>query len=327
MSRIDIRKMPKVELHCHLDGSMSLDLVRDLSGNSQITQADLQAEADCDSLATYLEKFDIPCQCIQSKAGLQEASYTLLKEVAKENVKYIEVRYAPILSTNEGLSLRDTMDSVIAGLKKGYEDFGVYANAIVCAMRHVSVEDNIKMLKTARELLGEGVCALDLAGDEAVYPTKNFIGLFEQANRLDMPFTIHSGEQGSVANVREALELGAKRIGHGIALRQDKELMQEYARRGIGLEMCPTSNLQTKAIDSWDNYPLLNFLENDLKVSVNTDNRTVSNTTLTKEFEMVYKASGYNDEIIRQLQANAIATSFASDDIKGQLLQGMQKEM
>jgi len=321
MTRLDIGKMPKVELHCHLDGSMPLALVRYLSGNSGVTQTDLQAEANCDSLATYLEKFDIPCQCIQSKEGLQEASYTLLEEVAKENVKYIEVRYAPILSTNEGLSLRDTMDSVIAGLKKGYEDFGVYANVIVCAMRHISVEENIKMLKTARELLGEGICALDLAGDEAAYPTKNFVELFAQANRLDMPFTIHSGEQGSVANVREALELGAKRIGHGIALHQDQELMKEYAKCGIGLEMCPTSNLQTKAIDSWDNYPLLYFMENDLKVSVNTDNRTVSNTTLTKEFEMVYKASGYNDEIIRQLQANAIEISFASDDIKEYLLE------
>ena len=320
MSHIDIRKMPKVELHCHLDGSMSLDLVRELSGNLAITNTDLQVEDDCKSLAEYLEKFDIPCQCIQTKEGLCKASHGLLEDVAKENVKYIEVRYAPAFSTNEGLSLRDTMESVIDGLKSGYQDFGVYANVIVCAMRHINIEENIKMFKVARELLGEGVCALDLAGDEAAYPTKNFVELFEQANRLDMPFTIHSGEQGSVANVREALELGARRIGHGIALRQDQELMKEYARRGIGLEMCPTSNLQTKGIDSWDNYPLLNFLENDLKVSVNTDNRTVSNTTLTKEFEMIYKASDYNDEIIRTLQANAIETSFASDDIKGYLL-------
>ena len=319
MVRIDIKKMPKVELHCHLDGSMSLPLVQSLSGNLAMTKDDLQVQDNCQSLAEYLEKFAIPCRCIQTKEGLQAAACGLLKDVAKENVRYIEVRYAPIFSTNEGLSLRETMESVIAGLKKGYKDFGVHANVIVCAMRHISVEENIKMLKVARELLGEGICALDLAGDEAAFPTENFIELFNQANKWDMPFTIHSGETGSVDNIRKALELGAKRIGHGIALRQDAELMREYARQGIGVEMCPTSNLQTKAIDRWENYPLIHFLENGVKVSVNTDNRTVSNTTLTKEIEMIYKASDYNDEIIRTLQTNAISTSFASDDIKQEL--------
>jgi len=319
MGCIDIKKMPKVELHCHLDGSMPLALVQKLSGNSAVTKKDLQVEDDCDSLATYLEKFDIPCQCIQTKEGLQVASYTLLEDVAKENVKYIEVRYAPIFSTNEGLSLRDTMESVITGLKKGYEDFGVYANVIVCAMRHVGIEENIKMLKVARELLGEGICALDLAGDEAAHPNKEFKELFEQANAQEMPFTIHAGETGSVTNVREALQLGARRIGHGIALRQDEELIKEYVKRGIGIEMCPTSNLQTKAIYSWDDYPLLDFLDKGLKVSLNTDNRTVSNTTLTKEFAMIYESCGHNDDIIRKLQTNAIETSFASDDIKNEL--------
>lgn len=321
MEHINIKKMPKVELHCHLDGSMPLALVQRLSGDKTVTKADLQVADDCPSLAKYLEKFTIPCQCIQTKEGLKEASYALLEDVAKENVQYIEVRYAPIFSTSEGLSLREVMESVIAGLKVGYQDFGVHANSIVCAMRHISIEENVEMLKVARELLGEGVCALDLAGDEAAYPTSNFQELFKLARVWEMPFTIHSGETGSVDNVREALELGAQRVGHGIALRQDVELIKECAKQGIGIEMCPTSNLQTKAIDSWDNYPLLYFLEQGLKVSVNTDNRTVSNTTLTKEFEMIYASCNYNDDIIRQLQLNAIETSFASDDIKHILLQ------
>ena len=320
MEHINIKKMPKVELHCHLDGSMPLALVRKLSGDKMLTNDDLQVTDDCESLAKYLEKFTIPCQCLQSKEGLKEASYALLEDVAKENVKYIEVRYAPIFSTNEGLSLREVMESVIAGLKAGYQDFGIHANSIVCAMRHINLGTNLKMLKIARELLGEGVCALDLAGDEAAYPTQNFRELFRQASAWDMPFTIHSGETGNIANVREALNLGAKRIGHGIALRQDTELIKEYAKHGIGIEMCPTSNIQTKAIDSWDNYPLRYFLEQGLKVSVSTDNRTVSNTTLTKELEMVYASCDYDDSIIRQLQLNAIETSFASDDIKNVLL-------
>ena len=320
MSRINIQKMPKVELHCHLDGSMPLALVQALSGDAAITAEDLQVADDCPSLVKYLEKFRIPCQCLQTKAGLKKASYTLLKEVAAENVKYIEVRFAPVLSVNEGLSLRDTIESVVAGLEEGLRDFGVHAKAIVCAMRHISVEENIAMMKVAREFLGTGVCALDLAGDEAAYPTRGFSGLFAQAHNWEMPFTIHSGETGSVANVKTALELGAKRIGHGIALRQDEELLKRYVCHGIGIEMCPTSNLQTKAIDSWSDYPLLRFIESGLKVSVNTDNRMVSNTTLTKELEKVYESCEYDDAIIRQLQINAITTSFASEEIKHTLL-------
>lgn len=324
-NRIDLLKMPKVELHCHLDGSMPIELIRKLSGNSQVAAADLQAEPDCKSLAEYLEKFELPVKCIQTKEGLREASYALIKEVAKENIRYIEVRYAPVLSTHEGLAYLDIMESVIEGLKDAKKDFGVYSNSIVCAMRHISIEENIKMLKAARELFGAGICALDLAGGEAANPTSEFRELFKQAKTWDLPFIIHSGETGSVENVHEALSLGALRIGHGIALRNDKELIKEYAKCGIGIEMCPTSNLQTKAIDSWDNYPLLGFMGEDLKVSLNTDNRTVSDTTLTKEFEMIYESCDYNDDIIHQLQLNAIETSFATDDIKNTLFKEIKK--
>ena len=320
MSRIDIKKMPKVELHCHLDGSMPLALVQELSGDMAITNDDLQVTDDCPSLAKYLEKFRLPIQCLQTEAGLRRASYTLIQEAAAENVQYIEVRFAPMLSAHEGLSLHSTIESVIAGLDEGLREFGVYANVIVCAMRHISVEENMAMAKVAREFLGSGVCALDLAGDEAAYKTWEFSQLFVQAHNWDMPFTIHSGETGSLANVKTALELGAKRIGHGIALYQDEELIARYAHHGVGIEMCPTSNLQTKAIDSWNDYPLLRFVEQGLKVSVNTDNRIVSNTTLTKEFEKVYESCEYDGTIIRQLQVNAIETSFASDEIKHKLL-------
>jgi len=316
---MDILKLPKSELHCHLDGSMNLEIVRELSGNPAIVREQLRAEPDCISLAEYLEKFELPIQCLQSEKGLMKAAYSLIEDVAKENLRYIEVRFAPMLSVHEKLSCRVVIESVIRGLKKGYEDFGVYSNVIVCAMRHQSPEQNLSMLKTARELLGEGVCAFDLAGDEAAFLNSGFRDLFAEAKRLDMPFTIHSGECGSVANVREAMELGARRIGHGVALMQDQSLIQEYARRRIGLEMCPTSNLQTKAIKNWDDYPLLDFLKHGVLLSVNTDNRTVSNTTITKELELVYK-SCHQDGVIYQLLRNSIEMAFAADQMKHELL-------
>ena len=195
-------------------------------------------------------------------------------------------------------------------MERGKEDFQVHYGIIVCAMRNHSEEQNLAMLKCAREYLGEGVCALDLAGDESAFPTAQYRNIFREAKRLGMPYTIHSGETGSLENVREAWELGASRIGHGIALKKAPELMKAYARAGIGVEMCPTSNFQTKAAQSWQDYPLRQFLEEGIKVSVNTDNRTVSGTTMTRELTKVYEQYGRDGELIFTLLRNAAETAF-----------------
>ena len=198
-------------------------------------------------------------------------------------------------------------------MERGKEDFQVHYGIIVCAMRNHSEEQNLAMLKCAREYLGEGVCALDLAGDESAYPTACFRNIFQEAKRLGMPYTIHSGETGNLENVREAWELGAARIGHGIALKKDPELMKAYAKTGIGVEMCPTSNFQTKAVQTWQDYPLRQFLDAGIKVSVNTDNRTVSGTTMTQELAKVYEQYGRDEELIFTLLKNAADTAFDTE--------------
>jgi len=306
---MDIKGLPKIDLHCHLDGSLTKDMIQRYTGRA-IESDILRVSENCQSLAEYLEKFDIPLSCLQNEAGLYDGAYSLIQEVAKENTKYIEVRFAPMLSVHETMSCHKVIEAVLKGLQKGKEDFGVHSNVITCAMRHHQMEQNLDMLNTAREYLGSGVCAIDLAGDEAQYPTRKFKELFLHAQKLDMPFVIHSGETGSIENVRVALELGAKRIGHGIALRQDKELMKEYAKRGIGVEMCPTSNLQTKAVESLESYPLKEFLDAGILVSVNTDNRTVSHTSLTDELNLVYELYGYDEQLIYKLLENAEKTAF-----------------
>lgn len=321
---MDILSIPKVELHCHLDGSLPLDVVRELSGDATIAMAQLQAADDCNSLTEYLEKFELPIKCLQTAPSLKRAGYELLKDVNRENVRYIEVRFAPALHQNQGLSLSEVLESLLAGLEAGKQAYGIDYNVITCAMRHLPIEQNLEMLHTAREFLGRGVCALDLAGDESAFPTSNFRELFHKAAEIGMPYTIHSGECQSVENVREAFALGAKRIGHGIALRNDPALIHQFAKHQIGIEMCPVSNLQTKAVDSFANYPLFDFLEQGLKVSVNTDNRTVSNTSMSRELEMIYKSCGGDDQIIYQLLQNAVDTSFAEDSIKQQLTKEIQ---
>lgn len=323
--------MIRVELHCHLDGSLNIDFVEEMLEKQNIVLAReelkrrLEVRPDCTSLTEYLEKFDLSLRCLQSKEGLRRAAYELVRDAAKEQVKYIEVRFAPMLSTAKGLTCREVIEGVVEGLHEAGSAYGVFASAIVCAMRHHTLQQNMEMLTAAREFVGKGVCALDLAGDESAYPTSTFRELFIQAKEWGIPFTIHSGECGSVENVREAIELGAKRLGHGIALEKSPELRQLCKEKGIGIEMCPTSNLQTKAVDSLAVYPLKLFLEEGLLVSIHTDNRTVSGTTMTREESVAREELQLSEEELRQCTKNAIKTAFASDAVKQQLLEILEK--
>lgn len=319
--------MMKVELHCHLDGSLNADFVDEMLRKQnvvmprEVLEERLKVRPDCRSLTEYLEKFDLPLLCLQTREGLERAAYELVRDAAAEDVKYIEARFAPMLSTAKGLTCKEVISSVVSGLQAAGAEYGVIALAIVCAMRHHTLEQNMKMLREAREFVGKGVCALDLAGDESAFPTSLFRELFAKAKAHKIPFTIHSGECGSVDNVREAIELGAERLGHGIALEKSSELRRLCKEKGIGIEMCPTSNLQTKAVESLAEYPLKQFLQEGLLVSVHTDNRTVSGTTMAREESVLREELGLTEEDILQCTKNAIATAFASDTIKQQLME------
>lgn len=324
---IDIKNLPKIELHCHLDGSLSLETIKKILPSEKLPSTDsdilklLKVSDNCKNLSEYLEKFKLPLMGLQSSENLELAAYNMIKDVSMENLKYIEVRFAPTLCTNGGLSIGEVIESVIRGLKKGENEFGVYINCIVCGMRQDSYETNINMLKIAKDFLNYGVCALDLAGDEIKFPTKNHVDLFKYAKNINFPFVIHSGETGNIENVTLAVELGAKRLGHGIALRKDKELIKVVKSKKIGIEMCPSSNIQTHAVEDYNEYPMGMFLVNDLLVSVNTDNRTVSNTTMTHELEIVEKLYGKEiNDLIKKIYDNSVITSFADDSIKNYLV-------
>ena len=211
------------------------------------------------------------------------------------------------------------IEALLKGLKKGKEDFGIEYNVIACAMRNHSEEDNYQMIKTARNFLGEGVCAADLAGAEAQYPMLEFMELFRRVKALDMPFTIHAGECGSAKNIIDAVNIGAKRVGHGIAMRGNRELQKMVYDSRVGIEMCPISNWQTKAIENIADYPIREFLDAGLLVTINTDNRTVSNTSVTKEINYIQDMYKISDEEILLMMQNAIEVSFANEDIKSKL--------
>ena len=249
MTAEELKALPKVELHCHLDGSLSHTFIEKRLGR-KVSQSELSVSEDCRSLNEYLQKFDLPGKCIMNEAGLQEAGYDVLRSMKQENVCYAEIRFAPLLSETQDMNCNKVIEALLNGLERGKKDFGIEYGVITCAMRHHSEEENARMIRTARAYLGYGVCAADLAGAESLYPMSEFMELFKKTKALGMPFTLHAGECGSVQNILDSVEAGAGRIGHGIAMRGHADIQKELQKKGIGIEMCPISNLQTKAVES-----------------------------------------------------------------------------
>lgn len=314
--------MPKIDLHCHLDGSIEPFLIREkmeklgMKMTAEEVMQRVGVDDSCRSLAEYLEKFDLPIRCIQDADFLNEAAYYLGRHAHSENVVYLEVRYAPQICLTRGMTLHDSISSVIDGLERAHRQYGIGYGVICCAMRHLPMEQNRQMLEEGSRWLGKGVVACDLAGDENAFPNAMFGEYFDCCREAGMPMTIHAGETGSRENVRYAVEHGARRIGHGIAMSGDEELMRLCADQKIGVEMCPTSNFQTKACTLWEEYPLKEFMAHHIPVSVNTDNRTCSSTDSTREFKKCVEHLKLNKEDLKQIYLNSVEMSFASEEQK-----------
>lgn len=314
---------PKIDLHCHLDGSMILKSMGEILGRD-IREEEIQVNDNCTSLAEYLQKFDLPISCIQTEVHLKKSAKDFLLGLQKDNVKYIEVRFAPFFSCGEGLSYKQVMESVLDGLKEAFEECGIFYQVIACNMRHLDEETNVRMMRECREFLGEGLCAIDLAGDEAGLPNAHFRNLFGEAKKLDYPYTIHAGECGSVQSILDAADMGAKRIGHGIAMMGNMEVQKILARKRIGVEMCPISNYQTKALQGTDIYPIREFAKSGVLATINTDNRTVSNTSITKEMKFLNDRFGIMEEELYQYQMNAVDVAFCDDSMKHEIWKALK---
>ena len=310
--------IPKVELHCHLDGSLPVQIVSELLGR-EVKQSEMQVSEDCRNLAEYLEKFDLPLQCLQTEEGLRKASKSFLMDLQKDNVQYVEVRFAPLLSVNEHLNCRQVIQSVIEGLEEAKKECNIFYNVIACAMRHHSNEENLEMMKAAREFWGEGLCAVDLAGNEVCISNGKFCGTIcrSKETRTSVYHSRRRVRKSGKCHCVRQLRCG--RIGHGIALRGHKEGIALCKEKKIGIEMCPISNLQTKAVQHPSEYPIREFLDAGLLVTINTDNRTVSNSSLEKEMRFIQEQYGITDEELIKMTGNAIDVAFAEDSVKAEL--------
>jgi adenosine deaminase len=321
--------MPKIELHCHLDGSVRPETIIDIAKREGIRipsfdqekiKKELIAPLDCESLDEYLKKFSIPNSVMQSKANLKRITFELFEDAAKENVKYMEVRFAPLLHTRKGLSVEEIIQSVLTGMKEAEEQFDIKGNIILSCMRTMSVESAFEVVEKGKVFLGEGVVAIDLCASEEEGFCGDFVEPIALAREYGYRVTIHAGETGIGKNVLEAVEwLGAERIGHGVFIKDCVEAYNIVKEKQIVLEMCPTSNVQTKAVNQFSDHPIYDFHRDGIKVTVNTDNRTVSDTTMAKECDLVSNEFAMSREEYKQIYMNSVQASFANGKTKEEL--------
>lgn len=316
-----------VDLHLHLDGSLLPSSVLKVAKREGIElpasslkkiKKFLQVDSDCKSLNDYLTKFDLPNLVLQSKTGIYTCTIDLLESLAKSGLKYAEIRMAPQLSTAGGLTQQQVVETLIKASKDG-EKYGIYSNIILCMMRGNNTKrENLESIEVAKKHLNKGVVAMDLAGAEALFPNEMFDEEFKLINKFNIPLTIHAGEASGANSVMSALKYNPKRIGHGIHSINDESVIQELKTRNIYLEICPKSNLDTKTISSYEELPIRKFIEKGIKVTINTDDMTVSNTTLKQEYKTL-KNMGFNEKELQEFARNSIEASFASDEIKQKL--------
>lgn len=316
-----------VDLHCHLDGSITPEIAKKLANLQQIplnfkTEQELIDKLcvhdDCQSLIDFLRCFEFPLSLLQTKIGIEEAIYLILKEAQENGIIYSEIRFAPQLHLQKGLSQEEVIISAINGIKKA----PIKANLILCCMRgDNNFEDNVLTVELAHKFLVKdgGVVAIDLAGAESLYKTKNYEKLFSLAKQYKIPFTIHAGEADDASSIKDAILFGAKRIGHGINILLNKEVVELSKRKNIFFEMCPTSNCLTHTIDDIKKFPLLSFIEEDLNATINTDDLGIEGTTIKKEFELMEKEFGLTKEQEIKLLLNAVDCAFTTDEVKKDL--------
>jgi len=315
-----LHALPKTDLHVHLDGSLRLGTVRELApihdlGFDFQTDEDVRAVCqvpdDCESLVDYLRVFDITLKLMQTAPELTRIAYELAEDAHRENVRYIEVRYSPLLHTNKGLDYDSVVAAVQEGLDLARRQFGIVCGQIICGIRHISAESSLELADLAVRWKGRGVVGFDLAGAEKDYPAKDHIEAFQKVLNNNINITIHAGEAFGAPSIHQALHYcRARRIGHGTHLIEDIDLMNWVNDHRIPVEICLASNLQTKAIPDYQSHPIRRFMEEGLRVTLNTDNRLVSGTTVTNEYRLAVENYGLSEDEVLGLVMNGFKSAF-----------------
>ncbi len=329
-------KLPKTDLHVHLDGSMRLETIFDLAEKQNVklpakTPSELAdlicCDRQCDSLVDYLRGFDVTLSVLQTEEALYRTAYELAEDAAAENIRYLEVRYSPILHIIKGLQLTVISEAVLKGLQAAAEKNNIKTGVIICGIRHLDPATSLSLAQLAVAHKHQGVVGFDLAGAEADFPAKHHKEAFDLAKNNNLNITVHAGEAFGPVSIHQALHFcGAHRIGHGTRLIEDGDLLNYVNDHRIPLEVCLTSNLQTKAVASLRDHPLLKYYNEGLRVTLNTDNRLISKTTLTDEILIACKELGMDYAQIKKMIINGFKSAFLPFKEKVVLLKKILKE-
>ena len=315
-----VHRLPKTDLHVHLDGSVRVATIINLAKKGKIELPTLDKDEleklivcgpHTQSLEDYLRGFHIVNLVLQTAEGLKRAAYELAEDAAQENVRYMEVRYAPILHANKGLGLTEIVQAVLDGLQVAEEDFGIKTGVIICGIRNMDPAMSLKMAELAVEFKNKGVVGFDLAGGEYNNPAKVHKAAFDLARKNNLNITVHAGEADGAASIHQALHAcGAHRIGHGTRLIEDAELLNYVNDHRIPLEICIKSNFDTKAVTDIQSHPIDFYLEKGIRVTVNTDNRTISATSITDEYMLAIENFGWDYPTVKKVILNGFKSAF-----------------
>ncbi len=332
-----VAALPKADLHCHLDGSLRLATILELADAQGVRlpattpeglRAALRVGGLRQSLEDYLSAFSITLSVLQRPEALYRAASELAEDAAGENVRWLEVRYSPILHVREGLAPEAVVEAVLAGLREAEERSGIRTGVIVCSIRDQSPEVSHRLADLAARYRGRGVIAFDLAGPEGGHPARHHRDAFAHALVNNLSCTAHAGEGEGPRSISEAVHLcGAHRVGHGTRLYEDPELLDYIADHRISLEVCLSSNVHTRAVPDFASHPLKRFVAHGIRVTINTDNRLMSDTTVTRELLLAHEHLGLSMHDLKVLVLNGFKSAFLPFREKRLIVEAVAREL
>ena len=315
-----IRRMPKTDLHCHLDGSMRLATILDLAAEQNVAlPADtieglgkaIHMGELCDDLVDYLKAFDVTLSVLQDGSALERVAYELIADAHADGVRYIEIRYCPVLHLNKGMTATQVVESVLAGMQRGRREFGVDSGLIICGLRNIDPPTSLRLARLAVSFKDRGVVGFDLAGAEMDHPAKDHVEAFYLIRNNNIACTLHAGEAAGAESVHEAIHYcGAHRIGHGVRLVEDGSLLNYVNDHRIPIEICLKSNLQTRAVSNLRNHPLRLYYDAGMRLALSTDNRLITDTTVSDEYLLAAQTFGFNYTELKRLCVQGFKSAF-----------------
>ena len=335
LTRELIARLPKAELHVHLDGCLRPQTMIELAAEAGVTlpAADPEALAqamlvrNASSLEEYLERYQHTLALLQTASALERVAYEFVIDVARENVRYVEVRFGPALHT-PALSLSQAIEAPLAGIRRASKETGTRVSLIVCALRTMPPSISNDVAHAAVDYRDEGVVAFDLAGSEHGHPARDHAAAFNHASSHGLNCTCHAGEGYGPESVRQALhDCGAKRIGHGTRILEDPAL-EDYVRdQRIPLEVCISSNVHTRTVGGYEEHPVRRYLDEGCVVTLNTDGRLMDGVSLTDEFWLAHTKLGFTREEIDRVILNSFESAFLPEADKAELVARAAQEL